>query len=109
MSSVKPGDVSPVEPDGVSPVEPGGVSPVEPGGVSPVKPSAHPPDHRSAGVRNGAAATAAPLPARGGKRRRPTSTQWAAWGFLTPVTLYLALFYAYPLYRNIDLNVRDST
>ncbi|SEE92474.1 multiple sugar transport system permease protein [Streptomyces sp. 3213] len=42
-------------------------------------------------------------------RRRPTSQQWAAWGFLAPVTLYLVLFYAYPLYRNIDLSLRNYT
>ncbi|MGW1024929.1 carbohydrate ABC transporter permease [Streptomyces sp. NPDC002577] len=65
-------------------------------------------DHRSVGARNGAA-IAAPPPARTRKCRRSTSTQWAAWGFLTPVTLYLALFYAYPLYRNIDLSVRNYT
>ncbi|WP_329310658.1 carbohydrate ABC transporter permease [Streptomyces sp. NBC_01262] len=64
-------------------------------------------------VRGGdaAAATAAP-PARPDgrpKRRRPRSQQWAAWGFLAPVVLYLAAFYAYPLYRNIDLSVRDYT
>ncbi|QNP76192.1 sugar ABC transporter permease [Streptomyces roseirectus] len=41
--------------------------------------------------------------------RRPRSTQWAAWAFLTPVTLYLALFYAYPLYRNLDLSLRHYT
>ncbi|MEV6792141.1 sugar ABC transporter permease [Streptomyces sp. NPDC051320] len=66
------------------------------------------PDRRS--VRGGGgAAHAGPPPARTGKRRRPTSPQWAAWGFLTPVTLYLALFYAYPLYRNIDLSLRNYT
>jgi multiple sugar transport system permease protein len=67
-------------------------------------------DRRSAPVRNGAA-TAAPAPARHGsrKRRRPVSPQWAAWAFLAPVTLYLCLFYAYPLYRNIDLSLRDYT
>uniref|UniRef100_A0AAU2VEC9 Sugar ABC transporter permease n=1 Tax=Streptomyces sp. NBC_00003 TaxID=2903608 RepID=A0AAU2VEC9_9ACTN len=67
-----------------------------------------PPAHRSVPVRNGAP-TAAQPPARGTKRRRPTSTQWAAWGFLAPVTLYLALFYAYPLYRNLDLSLRNYT
>ena len=39
----------------------------------------------------------------------PRSSQWAAWAFLTPVTAYLALFYAYPLYKNIDLSLRDYT
>jgi multiple sugar transport system permease protein len=37
------------------------------------------------------------------------SGQWAAWGFLAPVTVYLLLFYAYPLYKNIDLSLRDYT
>ncbi|MFD8306445.1 carbohydrate ABC transporter permease [Streptomyces sp. NPDC059690] len=35
--------------------------------------------------------------------------QRAAWAFLAPVTVYLALFYAYPLYRNLDLSLRDYT
>ncbi len=43
------------------------------------------------------------------RRRRPTSQQLAAWAFLAPVALYLALFYAYPLYRNVDLSLRDYT
>ena len=47
---------------------------------------------------------AAPAP-----RRRPASPQWAAWAFLAPVPLYLGLFYAYPLYRNLDLSLRDYT
>jgi multiple sugar transport system permease protein len=42
-------------------------------------------------------------------RRRPASPQWTAWAFLAPVTLYLVLFYAYPLYRNIDLSLRNYT
>ncbi|MDN0196754.1 sugar ABC transporter permease [Streptomyces sp. S.PNR 29] len=67
------------------------------------------PDRRPVRDRNGAA-TAAPPPARTThRRRRPTSQQWAAWAFLTPVTLYLALFYAYPLYRNLDLSLRNYT
>ncbi|SDM81189.1 carbohydrate ABC transporter permease [Actinacidiphila guanduensis] len=44
-----------------------------------------------------------------GTPRRPRSPQWAAWGFLAPVVAYLGLFYAYPLYRNIDLSLRDYT
>ncbi|WP_050371855.1 carbohydrate ABC transporter permease [Streptomyces acidiscabies] len=43
------------------------------------------------------------------KDRRSRSSQWAAWAFLTPVTLYLVLFYAYPLYRNLDLSLRHYT
>jgi multiple sugar transport system permease protein len=47
---------------------------------------------------------------RGGRRpSRPRSGQWAAWGFLTPVVAYLLVFYAYPLYRNLDLSLRDYT
>jgi multiple sugar transport system permease protein len=38
---------------------------------------------------------------------RPRSAQWAAWAFLVPVTAYLALCYAYPLYENLDLSLRD--
>ncbi|MGH3253027.1 MAG: carbohydrate ABC transporter permease [Trebonia sp.] len=37
------------------------------------------------------------------------SPQWAAWAFIAPVVLYLGAFYAYPLYRNIDLSVRSYT
>ncbi|MFE0546817.1 carbohydrate ABC transporter permease [Streptomyces sp. NPDC058891] len=62
--------------------------------------------HRPTVARSGAAA--APPPARSAKRRI-TSTQWAAWAFLAPATVYLALFYAYPLYRNLDLSLRDYT
>jgi multiple sugar transport system permease protein len=43
------------------------------------------------------------------KPARRRSGQWAAWGFLTPVCLYLVAFYAYPLYRNVDLSVRNYT
>ncbi|SEO77104.1 carbohydrate ABC transporter permease [Actinacidiphila rubida] len=39
----------------------------------------------------------------------PWSSKTAAWMFLTPVILYLGAFYAYPLYRNIDLSVRHYT
>jgi multiple sugar transport system permease protein len=45
----------------------------------------------------------------GGRRRSPRSGQWAAWGFLAPVVVYLGVFYAYPLYRNIDLSLRNYT
>ncbi|MDV9169408.1 sugar ABC transporter permease [Streptomyces sp. W16] len=62
------------------------------------------PHRRPVPHHSGAAPTAPPQ-----ARRRPTSQQWAAWGFLTPVTLYLVLFYAYPLYRNIDLSLRNYT
>ncbi|GAA3926572.1 carbohydrate ABC transporter permease [Actinoplanes auranticolor] len=35
--------------------------------------------------------------------------QLAAWGFLAPVVVYLLAFYAYPLYRNLDLSLRHYT
>ncbi|MGW0877325.1 carbohydrate ABC transporter permease [Streptomyces sp. NPDC002740] len=73
-----------------------------------MKQTTYPPARRTGPDRKGAA-TAAPAPARLAPRRRPTSPQWAAWAFLAPVTLYLALFYAYPLYRNLDLSLRDYT
>ncbi|MER7689736.1 sugar ABC transporter permease [Streptomyces sp. NPDC097610] len=69
----------------------------------------HLPDRRPVRDRGGAV-TAAPPPARPApRRRRPISQQWAAWAFLAPVTLYLVLFYAYPLYRNLDLSLRNYT
>ncbi|HEY3873437.1 MAG TPA: sugar ABC transporter permease [Actinocrinis sp.] len=52
-------------------------------------------------------------PGRGGRtgraRRGPRSNQLAAWAFLTPLTVYLLAFYAYPLYRNLDLSLRNYT
>ncbi|KAB8194001.1 ABC transporter permease subunit [Nonomuraea phyllanthi] len=43
----------------------------------------------------------------GGARGR--SRQWTALAFLAPLVIYLLIFYAYPLYRNIDLSVHDYT
>ncbi|WP_306959417.1 carbohydrate ABC transporter permease [Streptomyces afghaniensis] len=74
-----------------------------------MKQTAHPPDHRPVRTPAGAAGAVAPCPAGPRTRRRPVSQQWAAWAFLAPVTLYLVLFYAYPLYRNLDLSLRDYT
>ncbi len=42
-------------------------------------------------------------------RSRRSSGQWAAWAFLAPVVIYLVAFYAYPLYRNLDLSLRRYT
>jgi multiple sugar transport system permease protein len=41
--------------------------------------------------------------------RRRAGQQWAAWAFLAPVVAYLLVFYAYPLYRNLDLSLHDYT
>ncbi|MDQ1175840.1 carbohydrate ABC transporter permease [Microbacterium sp. SORGH_AS_0421] len=54
-----------------------------------------------------AAARSAVLPTPGGRPRR--RGQWTAWAFLAPVVIYLVVFYAYPLYRNLDLSLRDYT
>jgi multiple sugar transport system permease protein len=40
---------------------------------------------------------------------RTARRQWAAWAFLAPVVIYLVAFYAYPLYRNLDLSLRHYT
>ncbi|NLT53360.1 MAG: sugar ABC transporter permease [Actinomycetales bacterium] len=48
-----------------------------------------------------------------GPGRRSTARavrgQLAAWAFLAPVTAYLLLCYVYPLYRNLDLSLRNYT
>lgn len=43
------------------------------------------------------------------RARRPRRTQWTALAFAAPLLVYLAVFYAYPLLRNIDLSVHDYT
>jgi multiple sugar transport system permease protein len=61
------------------------------------------------GAARGAASTdVAPT---GRRTRRPGNwpAQLTAWGFIAPVVIYLVVFYAYPLYRNIDLSLRDYT
>lgn len=45
----------------------------------------------------------------GAPRRRDRSAQWAAWLFLAPVIAYLLAFYAYPMYRNVELSLRHYT
>ena len=57
----------------------------------------------------GGAAAAAPPPSVRGGSRKPAASQLAAWAFLAPVTVYLLLFYAYPLYRSLDLSLRNYT
>ena len=46
------------------------------------------------------------LPLRRRQRRRARLTALA---FVTPLLAYLAAFYLYPLYRNLDLSLRDYT
>lgn len=61
--------------------------------------------HRTVRGPDGVAVDAA-TPPRAWRSRSP---QWAAWAFLAPVGLYLLAFYAYPLYRNVDLSIRHYT
>lgn len=55
----------------------------------------------------GGAAAAAPPGPPPSRVRRPS--RWLTWGFLAPVTVYLMAFYAYPLYRNVELSLREYT
>jgi multiple sugar transport system permease protein len=52
-------------------------------------------------------AAAAPPSVR--RRRKEGGGQWAAWAFLAPVVVYLLTFYAYPLYRNVEMSLRNYT
>lgn len=42
-------------------------------------------------------------------RRYQRHKSWVAIAFLSPLLVYLAVFYAYPLYRNVDLSLHDYT
>ncbi|KQR66366.1 carbohydrate ABC transporter permease [Frigoribacterium sp. Leaf172] len=44
-----------------------------------------------------------------GPRRGPGASQLTAWAFLAPVVTYLAVFYVWPLVRNVDLSTHDYT
>jgi multiple sugar transport system permease protein len=35
--------------------------------------------------------------------------RWTAWAFLAPIVAYLVAFYAYPLFRNLELSLRHYT
>jgi multiple sugar transport system permease protein len=43
------------------------------------------------------------------RRRQHRRSRLTALAFLAPLALYLAAFYVYPLYRNLDLSLRDYT
>jgi len=64
---------------------------------------------RSAARHGDGAAALAAAPAGAQRARSRRRAQLAAWGFIAPVVVYLGLFYAYPLYRNIDLSIRSYT
>ena len=61
------------------------------------------------GVREGAASTGAAPSGRARNGPNRWREQLTAWAFIAPVAIYLVIFYAYPLYRNIDLSVRNYT
>ncbi|SOB86146.1 carbohydrate ABC transporter permease [Streptomyces sp. 1331.2] len=71
--------------------------------------TAVPPRGRTGNERTGTGRPGTERPGTERTRSRSRSQQWAAWGFLTPVVIYLGVFYAYPLYRNIDLSLRNYT
>jgi multiple sugar transport system permease protein len=54
-------------------------------------------------------AVSRPAPDRPNRGSVGSHTRWAGWLFAAPVVIYLVTFYAYPLYRNIDLSIRDYT
>ncbi|WP_328752712.1 sugar ABC transporter permease [Streptomyces sp. NBC_00285] len=57
----------------------------------------------------GAAGTAAPAAGPALRRRQRLRSRLTALAFLAPLALYLVAFYVYPLYRNLDLSLRDYT
>lgn len=60
--------------------------------------------------RSGGTTGSTPVAPSGQRRRRgPNASQWAAVGFAAPLLVYLVVFYAYPLWRNIDLSLHDYT
>ncbi|CAG7646656.1 carbohydrate ABC transporter permease [Actinacidiphila bryophytorum] len=66
--------------------------------------------HRSAATSRAPSEHADPPPAPSRRSRWvPRGSQLAAWAFLLPVVVYLGAFYAYPLYRNVDLSLRHYT
>lgn len=48
-------------------------------------------------------------PGRRPRRHQLLGAQWAAIAFAAPLFIYLLVFYAYPLLRNVDLSVHDYT
>ncbi|WP_449348391.1 carbohydrate ABC transporter permease [Streptomyces shaanxiensis] len=64
---------------------------------------------RAPATRSGATDTAEEAEIRALRRRRRRRSRLTALAFLAPLTVYLAAFYVYPLYRNLDLSLRDYT
>ncbi len=64
---------------------------------------------RAPATRSGATGTAEEAEIRALRRRRRRRSRLTALAFLAPLAVYLAAFYVYPLYRNLDLSLRDYT
>ncbi|NQX25142.1 carbohydrate ABC transporter permease [Curtobacterium sp. VKM Ac-2852] len=64
---------------------------------------------RPSAARAGAGAETTSAPARARRPRAQRRAQLTAWAFLAPVAIYLVLFYAYPLYKNVELSLRQYT
>ncbi|MEU0409369.1 sugar ABC transporter permease [Streptomyces griseorubiginosus] len=64
---------------------------------------------RSPAARPGATGTAEEADIRALRRRQRRRSRLTALAFLAPLAIYLAAFYVYPLYRNLDLSLRDYT
>jgi len=52
---------------------------------------------------------AGPGPAARPRARRLDTSAWTAVGFAAPLLAYLLVFYAYPLWRNVELSLHDYT
>ncbi|MBF4462906.1 MULTISPECIES: carbohydrate ABC transporter permease [unclassified Rathayibacter] len=61
--------------------------------------------------RRGRSSTDDPLAAKASTRRshRPDRSRLAAAAFLLPLVVYLLVFYAFPLYRNVELSLKNYT
>ncbi|MDQ0963602.1 multiple sugar transport system permease protein [Streptomyces sp. B4I13] len=60
-------------------------------------------------VRSGATGAGQRTDAPALRRRQRRRSRLTALAFLVPLAVYLAAFYLYPLYRNLDLSLRDYT
>ena len=63
---------------------------------------------RSPGASRATVSTTEPAH-RAAQRRRHRRDQVTAWAFVLPLVIYLAAFYLYPLYRNLDLSLHHYT
>jgi len=64
---------------------------------------------RRSPARSGATGTGQRTDASALRRRQHRGSRLTALAFIAPLVVYLAAFYLYPLYRNLDLSLRDYT